>query len=611
MIRRLLSFIVVLAFTFHLAAEPATIPDGYRTVEKAITAKINASSASREHTGYLGVTVVRNDKGLPVVDDVQPDSPAAKAGLKKGDVFTQVGEQAVKTPLAFREWLQSRRPGESVKFALLRDDNPISVSTTLAAVSRPLKIGGTGGAPRVFLGLELGQAKEGEGVKVDSVLANSPAATAGLKVGDRVFKINGKELPRATALADLLGEKKPGDVLALLVKRDGKDIDLKATLGAERIRKGGGGGAASGFISLWKGDAFRVAVICVEFSDVKHNPKIAAPVDIENAFFSSGKYTDKNASGQPVHGSLNDYIREVSSGSLKLDGSVFPWVEVAKKRSEYIQGFGTSNKTVLLTDALDKLLARDGKDALKNFDGLLFIYAGERYQTNRGAIYYPHAGTMTHQQNRHIYFLGAEGGKNLTPIGGFAKEMAQVLGLPDLAARTENIGSEGLGPWCALSNPFTTARPQHLSAWAKEKLGWVKPAVIDPTVKQKLVLAPIEDSPKECFKVLVRPDGSEYFLLENRKKKGFDADLPGEGLLIWRVVNDRPILEESHGIEGPTGPTVHLTAVPFPSQANNSFTPDTTPSSRSPHGGGLPVHITEIRRLPDGNIAFQIGYVYR
>jgi hypothetical protein len=134
---------------------------------------------------------------------------------------------------------------------------------------------------------------------------------------------------------------------------------------------------------------------------------------------------------------------------------------------------------------------------------------------------------------------------------------------------------------------------------------------IDPTVKQKLVLAPIEDSPKECVKVLVRPDGSEYFLLENRRKRGFDADLPGEGLLIWRVVNDRPILEESHGVEGPSGPTVHLSAVPYPSPANNAFTPDTTPSSRSPHGGGPPVYITEIRRLPDGRITFHVGYEYR
>jgi M6 family metalloprotease-like protein len=318
-----------------------------------------------------------------------------------------------------------------------------------------------------------------------------------------------------------------------------------------------------------------------------------------------------NATGQAVFGSLNDYFREQSAGAFHIEGKVFEWVEVSKKRGEYMQGSGTSNKTVPLVEALEKLTARDGKDAFKDFDGFLFLYAGNRIDTNAGALYYPHAGQLTFQTKRSVYMLTAEGGAKMASIGAFAKEFGQVLGLPDLAARPENRGSEGLGVWCAMSNPLASGKPQHYSAWAKEKLGWIKPVVIDPTEKQKLVLAPIEDSPKECFKVLVRPDGTEYFLLENRRKKGFDADLPGEGLLIWRVVNDRPILEESHGVEGPTGPTVHLASVPYPSSSNNSFTPDTVPSSRSPLGGGLPVHLTEIRRLPDGRITFHIGYEYR
>jgi hypothetical protein len=130
----------------------------------------------------------------------------------------------------------------------------------------------------------------------------------------------------------------------------------------------------------------------------------------------------------------------------------------------------------------------------------------------------------------------------------------------------------------------------------------------DPTVKQKLILAPIEGSATECYKVLVRRDGSEYFLLENRRRIGFDHNLPAEGLLIWRVVRGKPVLEESHGIEGPTGPRLFLSVVPYPSRANTAFTPWTTPSSRSLLGGGLPVHITNIRQLADGRVTFNIGY---
>ena len=48
--------------------------------------------------------------------------------------------------------------------------------------------------------------------------------------------------------------------------------------------------------------------------------------------------------------------------------------------------------------------------------------------------------------------------------------------------------------------------------------------------------------------------------------------------------------------------------------ANSSHNPilknETTPSSRSQLGGGLPVWITNIEKLPDGRIGFHIGYEY-
>jgi len=589
-----------------IAAEPA-VPDlaEYRNVEKAVTARITPSQAGKAgQTGYLGAAVLRDGMGRLIVEEVQPASPADKAGLKKGDVVSHAGEQVVNTPEAFREWVQAHGPGAAVKLTLMRDNKPVHVIATLVATSRPLP----GPAPRVFLGVQLGEAKVGEGVRVEQVVPGSAAAAAGLKNDDRLLKIDGTDLNRPTRLTELLSNKNPGDILSLTVRRQGKEIELKATLAADR---GGRDGPRDGpGTAIWNKPVFRLAVVGIEFADIKHNSKVPLK-EWDGALFSKGTYCKTSATGQEVHGSLNDYFQEQSGGGLRLEGKVFAWVEVGKKRGDYVQGSGISNKTAPLIEALDKLAARDGKDALKSFDGLLFLYAGERVPTHRGALYYPHAGSVFSQGRRTPYLLGAEGGPKISSISAFVKEFGQVLGLPDLAARTENIGSEGLGVWCAISSPLGNGRPQHFCAWSKESLGWLKPAVIDPTVKQKLILSPIEDSPKECFKVLVRPDGSEYFLLENRRKKGFDTDLPGEGLLIWRVVNDRPILEEAHGVEGPLGPTMHLNAVPYPNPANHAFTPETTPSSRSPRGGGLPVHITEIRRLGDGRIAFQIGFEYR
>ena len=622
-----------------LADEPTSKPPdlaGYRTVKDAATREIAAPRTGHVgETGFLGVSMIRDDQKRLVVEEVQPGSPAARAGVEKGDVLTQVDGQVVKSPEAFRDSLQMRGPGEVVKLSLIHGGQPVESQATLGSTSRPRTIG-----VRAYLGVVLGEAKDGEGVQIDQVTPDSPAATAGFKPGDEIFQVEGIDFTNPSRLAEIIAEKKPGDEFEVTVRRGGEVIALRPRLmadpngprgggggngnnaGRPAPREGAGQGAGQGTrqgpgqgpmtTPLWTKPEFHLAVIGIEFPDIKHNDKVSV-ADWNEALLGEGTYHDKkNPTETEVHGSLNDYFLEQSAGAFRLKGKMFDWVEVGKKRSDYVLGSGVTNITAVAVEALEKIVVRDGKDVFNDFDGFLFVYAGQPAGGNRGSVYYPHAGVIrSFQTRRWSYVMVPEGGTRMTPIGGIAKEFGLMLGLPDLAARTENRGSEGLGTWCVLSNPSKTSQPQHLNPWAKEKLGWLKPTVIDPTVDQKLILAPIENSPTECYKVLVRPDGSEYFLLENRRKTGFDKNLPGEGLLIWRVVHDRPILEESHGVEGPSGPTVHLDAVAYPSAANHAFTPETTPSSRSPLGGGLPVSITNIRRLSDGRVSFQIGYEYR
>ena len=119
----------------------------YRTVENAATAKIVPAAAAGQ-TGYLGAAVVKDPQGHLVVEGVQPNSPAAKGGIKKGDVVMRVGDHSVKTVDAFREWVQARGPGDMLKFSLGRDGQPVEVSATLIAASRPMKLGGVRGIPR-------------------------------------------------------------------------------------------------------------------------------------------------------------------------------------------------------------------------------------------------------------------------------------------------------------------------------------------------------------------------------------------------------------------------------------------------------------------------------
>ncbi len=597
-----------------LGAAPANTttsapPDlsGYRTVAQAITTKVRKERAVRMgQPGYLGVEAAPVRNGHPVVEDVDPDSPAAKAGLRRGDVLVRVNGDDISNDEELREAIQSRTPGDRVRVSFKRGGRPMDVVVTLAAVSRPLQLSGE----HVLVGVRFTEPKDGEGLKIVRLTPDLPAAKSGLKLGDRMLKFDGVPLFRASDFADGLADKRPGDRMKVTVERGDREFDVTLVLAPNPAA----GAAEMSWYNrkFWSNSVYRLAVVLVEFSDVKRNPRITDAA-WQQSLFSVGAYRNRNnATGQPAQGSVNDYYREQSCGALRFEGRMFGPVQSAKQRADYLPGTSAAQKTAFFTEALDAVLARHGANALDNADGLLFIHAGARVPLiSRGSLYWPHRGNTTYRGRKWPYVICQEGGARMSPVSLFAHELGHMLGLPDLYARPENPGSEGAGVWCAMSNHVPGPRPRHFSAWCKIQLGWLKPAVIDPTVKQKLILAPVAGSTTECFKVLARSDGSEYFLLENRRKKGFDESLPDEGLFIWRVVRERPALEESHGVEGPMGPRVYLHSVPYPSASNNAFTSYTTPPSRSFLGGGLPVFITQIRKLDDGRITFHIGYDYQ
>ncbi len=83
--------------------------------------------------------------------------------------------------------------------------------------------------------------KAGEGVLITSVLDGGAAKAAGLKVGDVVTKFNGVAIKTAPELQEQVSRFKPGDKVAMVVKRNGKDtpieVILKAKLGSTDLAK--------------------------------------------------------------------------------------------------------------------------------------------------------------------------------------------------------------------------------------------------------------------------------------------------------------------------------------------------------------------------------------
>jgi M6 family metalloprotease-like protein len=138
------------------------------------------------------------------------------------------------------------------------------------------------------------------------------------------------------------------------------------------------------------------------------------------------------------------------------------------------------------------------------------------------------------------YIIQPEGRPGwMTTIGVFAHEYGHALGLPDLY--DYDYTSHGIGAWSLMASGvgnYTTRSgdtPAHLDAWSKYALGWVAPRqVTGPLVAESIEQA---ETVADVYQLLSGSPstGGEYFLVENRQKTGFDAALPGAGLLIWHI----------------------------------------------------------------------------
>ncbi len=366
---------------------------------------------------------------------------------------------------------------------------------------------------------------------------------------------------------------------------------------------------------------FRLAVVPVEFRERRHDVRFSTD-DLRSLVFSKETYTGTSPSGDKVFGSLRDFYAENSCGRLEVEGRVFDWVSLKRERAwfeklpTWAQPLGFLS---FVPFALSALEARDGRAALDGFDAVSFVIAGEHGPPK--TVLWPHASGFPWRGRILRYYLMSEmQGGRFAAVGVHAHEFGHVLGILDKYGSGKHAG---LGGWCVMAighrgdRENGDRRPLHLCAWCKTQLGWLAPATIDPRVKQTIRLRGIEGRAGEALKVLVDPDGSEYFLLENRRARGFDRGIPRPGLLIWHVgelgqrLRNRVMaydldLEEAHGDETRKGPHTRLAEVPWPQPGKTAFTPWTRPGSTSWNLAALEVALTDIREEGE-DIVFTIG----
>ncbi|MBF2790805.1 MULTISPECIES: serine endoprotease DegP [Enterobacter] len=156
------------------------------------------------------------------VSQVMPNSSAAKAGIKAGDVITSLNGKPISSFAALRAEVGSMPIGSKVTLGLLRDGKPVNVSLELQQSSQNQVDSST-----IFSGIEgaeMSNKGADKGVVVNNVKANSPAARIGLKKGDVIIGANQQPVKNIAELRKIL-DSKPS-VLALNIQRGDTSLYL-------------------------------------------------------------------------------------------------------------------------------------------------------------------------------------------------------------------------------------------------------------------------------------------------------------------------------------------------------------------------------------------------
>jgi M6 family metalloprotease-like protein len=276
----------------------------------------------------------------------------------------------------------------------------------------------------------------------------------------------------------------------------------------------------------------------------------------------------------PGHGdtvSYAGYYNEVSGGLLKVTGHVTPWVRLTHNGGYYLpkNEFGWAQFGRMAKFRHDVLqladggvdftqFDNDGPDGIPNsgdddgfVDFVVFVYALPCSGDTRSGAIWPHRGAMapfpTHSRGANgnpikiadYLILPAVDPQTCGPmhVGVLAHETGHALGLPDLYDYDGT--SQGIGAWGLMGTGSHSARysPTHMSAWEKEQLGWVRVDWLHPD-NANIALAPVETSRRVLRYDL--PDGSgNYLLMENRERLGSDKQVPGTGMLVWKIDPER------------------------------------------------------------------------
>jgi serine protease Do len=161
------------------------------------------------------------------VAEPQPNSPAAAAGIRAGDIITHVNGNPVRDARELARTIGAMPPGTSVKLTVLRNGAEQIITLTLGELPNqrearnvPDRQEPTRGTTVPRLGLTLAPATEsgGEGVVITNVEPGGIAAEHGLRPGDVILEVGGRRVTTPAQVRDSIADARKDGRRTILVR---------------------------------------------------------------------------------------------------------------------------------------------------------------------------------------------------------------------------------------------------------------------------------------------------------------------------------------------------------------------------------------------------------
>ena len=299
---------------------------------------------------------------------------------------------------------------------------------------------------------------------------------------------------------------------------------------------------------------YRQPVVLFTFADKDFS--MEHPRETYDSIFN---YPGYNRGSGP--GCVADYFREQSGGMLNIQFDVYGPYKVTQnaKRNANANSDTQEFGTYAMLDATEKWIASDTQRQHKDYDWYgkgevtqtIYIYAGysgnQAYDACYGCIW-PNSSqfssylAITTHDGYLIRNYTCSGemryrGNQLYGIGTICHEFTHCLGLPDIYPTNRNMGYSMVDEWDLMDggNYIDSGWcPPNYSGLERMLMGWQSPIELtEPTTITSM--KPLSEGGPVY---LVRHTNSEYYLLENRQWTGWDALLPGRGLVVFHVDYD-------------------------------------------------------------------------